>query len=368
MDNSLSFLILAFIITWFLSPIVIKLLKKFGLVRRCDDDPSGVLEKRTCKTGVPVMGGALVVLVIFIITFFFNWDRNTTFYPIGVLLVAAFIGALDDILNTIGLQRRSRTVKKTLKLAKVHKNRKYRFWLIITLPWTLYKRFFQAMGSTSKGRGLFPHEKILFQILAGGIVAWWMSFKLGWTEVGLPFIGGSINLGPYLMTAIVIFIVVFMTNAVNITDGLDGLSAGLLIITFSVYMFISWQQGLDEIGILLGTTIGSLLAYLWFNVKPAKYQMGDVGSLGLGALLTAVAFAVDQVWLLSIFGGIFVIEILSVILQLSWKMLFGRRLFKLTPLHHHFEYKGHNEETIVMKFWIGGILLAFLGMWLTTFL
>jgi phospho-N-acetylmuramoyl-pentapeptide-transferase len=373
MTRSLFYLIIAFIITWLLSPLYIKLLKKLKLVRQCDEDPSGVIEKRACKNGVPVMGGALVVIVITVLTLINNSHRlNTaggpTYIPLIILLIAAVVGAIDDLLNIWGSKRRVRSLKKTWVLMKVHKSLLYRIFLFITFPWQIYKRFFWAVGSRAKGRGLFPHEKILFQVLAGGILAWWISFKLGWTFVGLPFIGGKVNIGPYLMTFLVILIVVFMANAVNFTDGLDGLSAGCLLITYSVYLFIAWQRDFSDLGVLLGATIGSLLAYLWFNVKPAKYQMGDVGSLALGAMLASIAFATDQVYLLSIFGGVFVLEIMSVILQVTWKVLFGKRLFKLTPLHHHFEYKGCQEETIVMRFWIAGIILAFLGLWLTKYL
>lgn len=366
MPESLKFLVISFVITFVLSPPTIWLLKKFKLTRKCDADPSGAIQSRACKTGVPMMGGLLVVFVIVFITYFFNWERRETFVPIGILLVSSLIGGIDDLLNIFEVKRRERSLKKVLTLIKVHKNKFYRVFLVFTLPWQIYKRIFFVLGSTKKGRGVFPHEKILFQFAAGGILAWWISFKLGWTSMWIPFFG-RVDVGPYIMIALVMLIVAFMTNAVNFSDGLDGLSAGLLLITFSAYMFIAWQQGFDKIAILLGTIIGALLAYLWFNVKPARYQLGDVGSLGLGALLTSIAFAMDQVYLLFIVGGVFVVELLSVLLQQAWKVLFGKRLFYLTPLHHHFEYKGMSEETIVMKFWVFGIILAFIGIWISTY-
>jgi len=156
-----------------------------------------------------------------------------------------------------------------------------------------------------------------------------------------------------------------MANAVNITDGIDGLSAGTLLIAYGAFFGIALQQGSRDISLLLAAIIGALSGYLLFNIKPAKYQMGDVASLGMGVVLAAIAFALDRAILLPIIGMIFIVEIFSVIAQTSWKVLFGRRLIKMAPLHHHLELIGKEESSIVMYAWTVAGIFAIIGIWLS---
>ena len=156
----------------------------------------------------------------------------------------------------------------------------------------------------------------------------------------------------------------FTANAVNVTDGMDGLAGGSLIITFLGMMMLSWIEGLTAFAPLNATVVGALIAYTYFNVKPARFQMGDVGSLGLGALLAINAIAIQKTLLIPLLGFIFYIEIFSVILQILSRRLFGRRLFKMAPLHHHFEIKGWNEEKTVMRFWIVHGFAVIVAVWL----
>ena len=362
-NNSFYFLIGAFLVTLIFSPPLIVFLKKFGVVRLADRDFSSLIKSRKKKIGTPVFGGIIIIGAISLFTILFNWHRETTFVPLGVLWLAALLGGADDLLNIFYTkERHPRTLGRILRLIKIHKQLKYRIWYFASFPWQAYKRLFYLLGS-HPGRGVQAHEKIIIQLVIGGIVAWWLSFKLGWTELWLPWLG-HVDLG-FLIIPVIVFFIIFMANAVNITDGIDGLSAGTLIISYGAFFAIALQQGSQDMSFLIATVIGALGGYLFFNIKPARYQMGDVASLGMGILLTAIAFALDRPILLPIIGMIFMIEIMSVIVQTFSKVLLGRRFIKMAPFHHHLEIIGKEEASIVMYAWAVASLFAIIGVWLS---
>lgn len=362
-EKSFYFFVASFFLTVILSPPLILILKKLKIVRRDERDFSSLIKTRSSKVGTPIFAGILIVSVISILTILFNWHRETTFVPLGVLWLSALLGGADDLLNIFYTkERHPRTLGRIFRLIRVHKYLGYRIWYLATLPWQAYKRFFYLLGS-HPGRGVQAHEKIIIQLIIGGIIAWWLSFKLNWTELWVPWLG-TIDLGLWIIP-IILFLVIFMANAVNITDGVDGLSAGTLIISYGAFFLIALQQKSLDISLLIAAVIGALFGYLLFNIKPARYQMGDVSSLGMGVFLTAIAFALDRPILLLVVGMIFIVEILSVIFQASWKVLFGKRLLKMAPIHHHLEIIGKGELSIVMYAWTFSALFAILGMWLS---
>jgi len=156
-------------------------------------------------------------------------------------------------------------------------------------------------------------------------------------------------------------------NAVNVADGMDGLAGGSLIITFSALSLLSWVQGYPEIAYLNATATGALITYTYFNIKPARFQMGDVGSLGLGALLAINVIVINQMLLLPLLGFIFFAELASVIIQVAGRHLLGRRLFKMAPVHYHFEMRGWSEEKTVMRFWMVHAAFVLLAMWIALY-
>ena len=310
------------------------------------------------------MGGILVILTVAIITYAFNWERSFTWVPIGVMLLAAGLGAIDDLLNIYGTRRRNRSVAQVLTLIRVHQNYFVRLWLLITLPWTIIKRVSLVFGS-HPGKGVYVHEKLLFQFLAGGIAAWWIYFKLGpaWHFLNIPFIG-QYHVG-WLIIPIIIFMIMFTANAVNIADGMDGLAGGMLISTYGALALLSWTSGFTELTVLNATVVGALVTYTYFNIKPARFMMGDVGSLGLGALLAINALAIGENVSLLFLAFVFYVEATTVIIQVFGRVLLKRRIFRMAPLHHHFELIGWSEEKTIMRFWIVHALMVLVGIWIS---
>ena len=347
--------------TW--APLLTEILYKCNITRRSEFDVSLSNKSRASKAGTPIMGGLLVIITVAFITILFNWERKFTFVPIGVMLLASALGGTDDLLNIFGKKRRSRKLKQVLKLIKVHKDWKMRIWYIITFPWTLFKRT-SVWLSSHPGKGLHVHERLLFQFIAGALTAWWIYFKLGesWREIHIPF-DGYINIGIWIIPVIILFVMA-TANAVNFTDGMDGLAGGSLITTFTGLTLLSWIGGYTEITILNATVVGALLTYTYFNIKPARFQMGDVGTLGLGALLAINAIVINQMILIPLIAFIFYVELGSNLLQIAGRYITGRRIFKMAPLHHHFELKGWAEEKVVMRFWVVHAAAVLLAVWI----
>ena len=364
LQNSLAFVIGAAILSFALAPAFIWLLYKLNITRRGEHDFT-LQGQKAEKIGTPIMGGLLVIVTVVVITILFNWERKYTYVPIGAMVLAALLGAADDLLNIFGGERRLRPLAQTLTLIKVHRLWYMRLWHALTLPWIAFRHTAQVLGSKDPGRGVQVHEKLILQFIAGAVTAWWVYVKLGvsWHSIWVPF-WGQLHIG-WLIIPIIILAVMFTANAVNVADGLDGLAGGSLIITFIGLTLLSWVEGRTAFAPLNATVVGALITYTYFNVKPARFQMGDVGSLGLGTLLAINAIAINHILLLPFLGFIFYIEIISVIIQLVYRRLLGRRFFRMAPLHHHFELKGWNEEKIVMRFWIVQGFMVILGVWIS---
>ena len=363
LKTAIGFGLFSCTIAFLWAPALIKVLYKYKVTRRSEFDATLNIKK---KVGTPIMGGILIIATVAVITLIFNWEREFTWVPIGVMLLAATLGGVDDLLNIFGRKRRNRKLKQILKLIRVHKSLKQRIWLTIGLPWALFKRSSLWLGS-HPGKGVHVHEKLLLQFAAGAITAWWIYFKLGehWRQIHIPF-DGDVDIGWWIIP-LIIFFVMFTANAVNVADGMDGLAGGSLTLTFGALTILSWLNGYNEIAILNATTAGALIAYTYFNIKPARFQMGDVGSLGLGALLAINAIVINKMLLLPFLAFIFYIELTSVVIQVFGRHVLGRRIFKMAPIHHHFELRGWSEEKTVMRFWIMHAAVVLLGLWIALY-
>jgi phospho-N-acetylmuramoyl-pentapeptide-transferase len=357
-----GFSILGAFVAFLLAPLLIRFLSRFHVVKGAKVELAA-LGSHAYKATTPVMGGLLVIFTVALLTYLFDWSRSFTYVPVGIMLMAAALGMIDDIMNVYGAERRSRKLDHVLTLIRVHHDWKMRLWYAATLPWTAFKRMSVWFGSRP-GKGVFVHEKLILQFIAGSITSWWIYDKLGpaWHFVYFPW-NLTWNAG-WFIVPIIVLVVMFTANAVNIADGMDGLAGGMLIITFTALTMLSWINGFGEIAVMNAIAAGSLAAYTYFNIKPARFMMGDIGSLGLGALLAVNAMAIGELSSLFFLGFMFYIEALSVIIQVLSRYILGRKVFRMAPLHHHFELSGWSEERTVMRFWVIHFIFVVFGFWL----
>ncbi len=215
--------------------------------------------------------------------------------------------------------------------------------------------------------GLTTYQKLFLQLIVALVFFYLYMDKGGETSLISTTLGIDIEMG-WFYGVFLLFVLIGASNAVNLTDGLDGLAGGLSAIAFIAFGLISLSVGFEEIGIFTFILVGSLMGFLIFNTHPAKVFMGDTGSLALGAVMAAVAILTHREITLLVVASVFVVETLSVIIQVAWMYLFHKKLFLMTPLHHHFEKLGWSESDIVKLFWVVGLILTmagiYFGVWL----
>lgn len=320
--TTLSFLLA---IVW--TPVLTHFLYKWRLVKQLrqhtwDGRPAKLFRKmHESKSGTPTMGGLLIWLTVAAVTLFINLSRSQTWLPLFVLASSGFLGLVDDYLNVRGV---------------------------------------------NFVRGLTATVKFFFQFLIASFGAWWFFVKLDFSQIRIPaaVLAGwpeTLDIG-WLYVPLFVLTVVFLTNAVNITDGLDGLAGGTLAASFGAILVIAFVQGQVGIAAFAGSVIGALLAFLWFNIYPARFFMGDTGAFALGATLAVLAFLTNTVLLLPIICFVFVAEALSSLFQQASRKFFKRKLFIIAPLHHHFEALGWPETKVTMRFWVVAAVTATIGM------
>ncbi len=308
-------LLLAFALVVILMPPYIRLLQSVGFGKRIRQEGPAT---HFVKEGTPTMGGLLIVLVVLGV-YFLPLGKPAdaaTFAPLAALAGVGALGAFDDYLN-------ART-----------------------------------------GEGIRARQKLIWLTVVAFVAAFNIQRTYAITAIAVPFIGAvPIDTTVYIFFAA--FAIVAAANGANLTDGLDGLSGGTLAISFVAYMLIALLNvpTQSNLALLCALIIGALLGFLWFNVHPAQIFIGDSGALALGATLAVTALITGQILVLPLIGIIFVVETTSVILQVGYfKLTKGKRLFRMSPLHHHFELGGWDEEKITIRFWIIGILAALLGV------
>ena len=269
------------------------------------------------RRNIPTMAGIIFVISTLLITLTANLSRAETWLPLAAMTGAGLIGLIDDFLNIHGFGGGIAGMKASLK-------------------------------------------SILIFVVAS-VGGWWFYAKLDVSSVHVPF-WGSVHIGLFIIP-LFILVVISCANAVNISDGLDGLAGGLSVSAFSAYALIAVIEGRFGIAAFCLTIVGALLSYTWFNIFPARFFMGDVGSFALGTALGVVAMLTDTVIILPIIGFVFVSEAGSSLLQiLSKRLRSGKKVFKIAPVHHHFEASGWPETKVTMRFWIIGQVAAVVGL------
>ncbi len=331
----LFFAALAFVTAIAWTPLLTHFLYKYKLGKKIRSEGEtpifSALHKK--KEGTPTMGGVLIWLTVAFLAFLFwvlakifngggplsNFNfltRGQTLLPLGMLILAALIGLADDIIGVSKLGKR--------------------------------------------GIGLKVRYRLLIFSVPAIIGAWWFYFKLDWDLIHIPFVG-DFNIGAWYIP-IFLFILIATAFSANGTDGLDGLAGGVLLVAFSSYAVISYSQGRLELATFCAAIAGALLAFLWFNIYPARFFMGDTGSMSLGITLGVIAMLTNSAFFLPFLAFILVIESLSVIIQVGYKKIKGKKLFLSAPIHHHFEAKKWPETKVTMRFWIISGVVAAIGL------
>jgi phospho-N-acetylmuramoyl-pentapeptide-transferase len=315
-------LLLAFAIVVILMPPYIRLLRATGFTKQIRIEGP---DSHQVKHGTPTMGGALIIAIVLALYLLLRWPpEGGIFAPLAALAGVGLLGAFDDYLNA-----------KT-------------------------------------GEGIRVRQKLAWQIVVAFVAAWQIQRTYNIDQIAVPFVG-PVGIAPWVFVLFAAFAIIAASNGVNITDGLDGLAGGTLVFAFVGFLLIALLNRVPQpdgsftnqpnVAFLCALLIGALLGFLWFNVHPAQIFMGDSGSLSLGATLAVIALITGQILVLPLIGLIFVIETASVVLQVAFfKLTGGRRLFRMSPIHHHFELAGWDEEKITLRFWIVGILAGLLGV------
>lgn len=324
---------LSFFIAMILTPIVNKILVKYRLGKQIREDANApvFMQMHGKKAGTPTMGGIIIwgaVLVLILLVYILSlissgfWgslnflSRGQTLLPLGVLIISALIGMADDLLGIFKLG--------------------------------------------PKGGGLHMRHRLILYTAVAVIGALWFYYKLNWDALHIPFIG-DFNIGIWYIPFF-IFIIVATAFSTNETDGLDGLAGGVLLFAFSAFAIISFTEGKFDLAVFNSALVGALLAFLWFNIHPAKFFMGDTGAMSLGVTLGVMAMLTNTAFFLPLIGFILVLESLSVIIQITSKKIFKRKVFLSSPIHHHFEAIGWPESKITMRFWIISGVTTALGL------
>jgi phospho-N-acetylmuramoyl-pentapeptide-transferase len=326
--------VLGFAFALFNTPILTNFLyrNKIGKQIRKSKETPLYSKMHAGKAGTPTMGGILVWgTTTFIILFFWFTDRvlnieqlrflnfltrRETLLPLGAFLGASVVGMVDDWLDS------------------------------------------KKLGH--EGRGLRFRFKIWLYLLVAAIGAWWFYYKLEFSTVNVPFLG-NYDIGLWFLPFFVLSVTA-VSFAVDLTDGLDGLAGGSLMIAFFCFGVIAFLQGRSDLTAMIAVVCGSLLAFLWFNVHPARFFMGDTGAMGMGVLLAIVAFLTNSIFLLALIGFVFMVEALSTLTQIAYRKLFKKKLLLSSPLHHHFEALGWPEAKVTMRFWIIAAVTGIIGI------
>jgi phospho-N-acetylmuramoyl-pentapeptide-transferase len=326
-------IVTALLLSWLMGPWFIRTLRRLSVGQNIRDVGP---QAHQVKAGTPTMGGVLILFSVLIPTLL--WGNLANHYVWVVILVSAAFGVIGFLDDYLKIRRR-------------------------------------------RNLGLTARAKFLLQILAGtamGIALLFFPAEFRFNpELALPFFKNVVfNLG-YFYIPFVVLVLVGASNAVNLTDGLDGLAIGATAVAaatyavftyvagnirFATYLQVPYVSGVGEVAVFCGALVGASLGFLWYNSHPAEVFMGDVGSLSLGAAIGSVAVLAKQEILLVVVGGLFVLEALSVIIQVASFKLTGRRVFRMAPLHHHFELSGWAEPKVIVRFWILSILFSLLSL------
>ncbi len=360
MLNYILTILASFFLTLLISVPYIKLLYKFNIRRISKTDLDRVMPGKKIKMGTPIMGGAVIIASVVVLSVLFMPDWEYLYMILAVGIFGAILGGIDEYTNTLGrtiLAIRKSRPNPSESLIKAHG-----IWAnvkkVVLIPWKWFEEALRVMGSEQ--RGLKSHYKFLMYLLITFVVVYFLIVNNHQPAFYIPYLG-VIDFG-WFYYAIVIFLLIGFATAFGITDGLDGLSAGTHSVSFTMFGLIAAYLGYKEVATLSFIIVGAELAFLYFNIKPARMEMSDVGTLPIGMFFVIVSILIYREVSLLLIGSLFIIEILSSVGQ-QWSVkLRKKRIFLVAPIHHHFEKLGWSENKVVERFWLFTIISGLIGV------
>lgn len=360
-------ILISFLFTFLICIPFISLLYKLNIRRVAKIDLQNALPGRSVKMGTPIMGGFVILASILVFSSIVL--RDWEFYPliVVVVLVGGLFGAIDEYVNTLGRTIMAIRISKSKNKNHMASVIPAKGWLLIVkkvllIPWKIFEEVLRVSGSTQGG--LKSHYKFLMHFVLASYIAYYLYSVWGSTTLFIPVIHLDLNLGIFYYIFLV-FLLLFFDTAFGITDGMDGLSAGTHSIVFVVLGILAAYYSYTEVAYLSFIIVGSVLAFLYFNIYPARFEMSDNGTLVLGMLFVLIGAFLSIEVSLFIIGALFVVEILSSLIQ-QWSVkLRGKRVFLVAPIHHHFEKLGWHETRVVMRFWLFTVITALFGVFIS---
>lgn len=308
----------SFVIAFAWTPMFTNFLYRNKLGKRIRESKDAPIfaELHAKKAGTPTMAGLLIWITTALLTVLFNLTRNATWLPLFALVTTGIVGAVDDLWNVRGIGE--------------------------------------------KGGGLSFKQKLPLYTVIAATGAWWFYYKLEWNSIHIPA-WGDFTIGWWYIPLFIITLV-WISFAANLGDGEDGLAGGIFTFSYGAYAIIALTEGKASLAAFCATVVGALLAFLWFNIPPARFFMGDTGSMALGITLGVIAFLTNSVVILPIITLVFTIEGLSYLIQYGSKKFRGKKVFLSSPIHNHLEAIGWPEYKITMRFWVIGVVSATAGL------
>lgn len=360
LQNEILLLFISFFSSALLYPILINLLYKFQFRESIRE--SGP-ETHKAKIGTPTMGGVGFFSITFLINLIFNFSLMQTALVLIVFAIAATFGFIEDFLKVYSKSKLRKNIRIEVYEVFSKTEKSWGLYKVLLIPWNLFREFTRLIGSNPSNRGvrLKSHYKFLMHLSLGFLISYWLYFKLGWSTMNFPIIG-NVDFGIFYFLFIPIFFV-FVLNASAITDGLDGLWAGMSLIILPVYWIVAVYLGYFGIANFIAIFFGAILVYLYFNVFPARVFMGDTGSYAIAGALFMIPVLMRVEFLLLITHALCMFDggISGIAQQLSVKF-FKRRIFKMAPIHHHFEVLGWPESKVTMRFYLVQIVLSLFAL------
>lgn len=354
----IKYALISLTVSFALAPIVIGLLYKLKLRQQGKIEVDKILQGRKRTIGVPVMGGSIIVITVLILYFVLGIHKDLGYTPVVLLVGGAFVGFLDDFIDVIGKQKKTADVVYTKVNPIVYRNFfTWKLFQYLSWPFRIFSRSVDNAGSVRTG--LKASHKLFLEIILAFVISYLFYIEKGGV-FWIPAIG-SVDLGIFSILVNSIFMVLICIGF-SVADGIDGMSAGTHAIAFAMVGILAYFLGNETVASVCLIIVGAELTFYYFNIPPARVEMSDIGTVPLGMLFVLLLGYINRVAVSPVIGFVHVAEFLSSFLQTFWVMFFSKKLFKMAPIHHHFEMLGWSPEKIVMRFYFISLVVGLSGV------